>query len=693
MMLECLPDRCVPDCSLQAPQTVPRNDPHYLSDVQIVAKFAHSAQDIIRDIDDFRHIALHSNASLRPGDCSATSKSTESTGEFYMRLQKPFLMRMHMLIADFDRQCYDVVHRIRRRVPRKSSTYIHHAMSSNPPAMHEDAHVDVPDKEHPPHLHCLETGGGTPGNRSFSFGCGSAGSDLRDFFAEFMKVMKASNNDDVLHSHRFSAREKSVNPGGDRDSDDSCLSKNELHRSATSSEFKHPSLRRSETMPANQTQSGEREAGQAAEAEQAAEAIHRIQRIKRRDKERRRDMELKSSSKFKPYVEEDSDLVKSAPLKSSNQNTRSANYQSSTELRPPPMRRSETMPVDRVRPGEKEDDSSDTEKPVTLKSSKFKNMKAPLGSNDGSGESDSEMTEEWHPSPRLQRKTTLEISQDGRNHVVEPETYVPRPKESRRTPKYPFMGFQEGSTRTPAVKHTMPSRFSPGGGPPSADWTGSARVLPLDERSSHSSKLFGEAVPIDMARKTSENYWKTSENDKPHREQARIIQEREDRERLREADPTRQAREERARRRQEEEDRHIAADRELFREADHSSSKDHPPHLEEAPIRSDASAPTYEAVLSRPSQPNSASERIREAFFDFHTEYLVECKMFKQHPPPDEDDRKKLYTRLSETILQHVLLKSDAVETEDEVLKNKKKHLIVDAQTALEQLDRVMKAT
>ena len=44
-------------------------------------------------------------------------------------------------------------------------------------------------------------------------------------------------------------------------------------------------------------------------------------------------------------------------------------------------------------------------------------------------------------------------------------------------------------------------------------------------------------------------------------------------------------------------------------------------------------------------------------------------------------------------MFQHVLLKLDAVETEDEVLKNKKKQLIVDAKSALEQLDCVMNAT
>ena len=47
-------------------------------------------------------------------------------------------------------------------------------------------------------------------------------------------------------------------------------------------------------------------------------------------KERRKEMALKSSSKFNSYVEEDSsDTENPVPLRSSNQNPRSANYQSS----------------------------------------------------------------------------------------------------------------------------------------------------------------------------------------------------------------------------------------------------------------------------------------------------------------------------------------------------------------------------
>ncbi len=173
--------------------------------------------------------------------------------------------------------------------------------------------------------------------------------------------------------------------------------------------------------------------------------------------------------------------------------------------------------------------------------------------------------------------------------------------------------------------------------PPSMSSRGVQRS---NQQSSRFSKLSGKAPPNDKVRKTFKYSQKTSDHDEPRQ----------------------------------------------------YSSKD-PPQLQEEPIRSDVSSSAYQATLSRPSQPNSASETIREAFFDFHSEYLLECARFKQLPPLDEDDRKKCHTRLSEKILQHVLLKLDAVETEDEVLKNKKKQLIVDAQNALEQLDGVMKAT
>ncbi len=63
-----------------------------------------------------------------------------------------------------------------------------------------------------------------------------------------------------------------------------------------------------------------------------------------------------------------------------------------------------------------------------------------------------------------------------------------------------------------------------------------------------------------------------------------------------------------------------------------------------------------------------------------------------KEPPADAKERKKLYVNLSEINLQHMLLKTDAVNVEDEVFRGKKKRLIVDAQSALERLDQVIRA-
>lgn len=56
------------------------------------------------------------------------------------------------------------------------------------------------------------------------------------------------------------------------------------------------------------------------------------------------------------------------------------------------------------------------------------------------------------------------------------------------------------------------------------------------------------------------------------------------------------------------------------------------------------------------------------------------------------NEREKLYDERSENILQHVLLKVDAVNAEDGVLRGNTKQLIVDAQSMLDRLDRMMGA-
>lgn len=199
----------------------------------------------------------------------------------------------------------------------------------------------------------------------------------------------------------------------------------------------------------------------------------------------------------------------SSPSTSRREPHRSATHQPSPEVKYPSMRRSETMPIDRMRPGN----------PVPLKSSNLKNMKAPSDTSDTSSESDSEMTEENHPPSRptpLQRKTTFGIAQD-RAYVMEQEPFQSRPKESRRAPERPSMGSRVGSTRLPPVARAMSSAFPSDDRRPGLGRHESARVTPLKARESgRGGELFGEFSPHSPTEDSFRHSPKTSGDDERH---------------------------------------------------------------------------------------------------------------------------------------------------------------------------------
>ena len=189
---------------------------------------------------------------------------------------------------------------------------------------------------------------------------------------------------------------------------------------------------------------------------------------------------------------------------------RSATYQHTSEVKHPSMRRSETMPTDRMRPGN----------PVPLKSSNLKNMKAPSDTSDSSSESDSEMTEENHPPPRptpLQRRTTYGMSQEGGTYVMEPEVYQSNPTESRRTSERPSMSSRGASTRLPPVARAMSSAYQSDERRPGLSRHESARTTPLKSRDSgRSGELFGEYNPHSPTESSFRHSPKTSGDDERH---------------------------------------------------------------------------------------------------------------------------------------------------------------------------------
>ncbi|CAD6588789.1 MAG: hypothetical protein ASARMPRED_003727 [Alectoria sarmentosa] len=107
----------------------------------------------------------------------------------------------------------------------------------------------------------------------------------------------------------------------------------------------------------------------------------------------------------------------------------------------------------------------------------------------------------------------------------------------------------------------------------------------------------------------------------------------------------------------------------------------------------DGSSPEDEAASSRNPQGLLPSGKIHNIFRKFHTEFEPQCQEFLNNPPPDASERKKLYSKLGDSILQYTLLEIYAVDIKDEGLRGQKKQLIVDAESTLDQLDRMMRAT
>lgn len=114
------------------------------------------------------------------------------------------------------------------------------------------------------------------------------------------------------------------------------------------------------------------------------------------------------------------------------------------------------------------------------------------------------------------------------------------------------------------------------------------------------------------------------------------------------------------------------------------------------PPTASSSAPPPHPTSSSPKPPHSSFkpktplETFDAISYNYHTNFLPKCLSFTNHPPTDEKTRDLEYKKLSETVLQQVILKLDAIEIDgDEELRAKRRQLVKEAQNTLGKLDKI----
>ncbi|KAI1389423.1 uncharacterized protein F4822DRAFT_199741 [Hypoxylon trugodes] len=99
-----------------------------------------------------------------------------------------------------------------------------------------------------------------------------------------------------------------------------------------------------------------------------------------------------------------------------------------------------------------------------------------------------------------------------------------------------------------------------------------------------------------------------------------------------------------------------------------------------------------EAEQVPPKKPPADSPALRELAAlerDFNTNYLPQCQQFSANPPGDYKQLEKEHRRISETIMQEILLKLDGIETEGiPEVRARRKGLVAYVHTALKDIDK-----
>ncbi|EXJ94998.1 hypothetical protein A1O1_00116 [Capronia coronata CBS 617.96] len=97
------------------------------------------------------------------------------------------------------------------------------------------------------------------------------------------------------------------------------------------------------------------------------------------------------------------------------------------------------------------------------------------------------------------------------------------------------------------------------------------------------------------------------------------------------------------------------------------------------------------APSTRAADPNTPLGKLQTLSDVFHEDWLPLCRKFVSNPPSDLQAREKEHRKLSESVMQHVLLKADAIDVDTPEARAFRKKLVNEVYETMKSIDGVNK--
>lgn len=108
--------------------------------------------------------------------------------------------------------------------------------------------------------------------------------------------------------------------------------------------------------------------------------------------------------------------------------------------------------------------------------------------------------------------------------------------------------------------------------------------------------------------------------------------------------------------------------------------------------RGPSPGPAHSANNLPRADPDSPLGKVQALASAFHTQWLPPATRFLLSPPSDPDAKRKEFLKLTEGILNQIVIKADGIESEGNAdARNLRKSLVNEANSVLSQLDNVVK--